>query len=128
MDVNNILLYGNLTKTVYMMQPPSSKDMSKPDHICILRKAIYMGFKQAPGAWYAALEIDFLLIGFHNSKANSSLFIYRKDSITCYFLLYVDECMITGSNSNFFIFIIKQLGDRFSLSQSYGPSPLFPHS
>jgi hypothetical protein len=56
------------------MQPPGFKDLSKPNHVCRLRKAIY-GLKKTPRDWYTALKNVFLEIGFHNSKADSSLFI-----------------------------------------------------
>jgi hypothetical protein len=115
MDVNNAFLHGDLSETIYMMQPPGFKDLSKPNHVCRLRKAIYR-LKQTPRAWYTALKNVLLEIGFHNSKADSSLFIYRsRGSITCYFLVYVDDFVIIGNNSNFMASTIKQLGDRFSL-------------
>ena len=114
MDVNNAFLHGKLTETVYMMQPPGFKDMSKIDHVCRLRKAIY-GLKQAPRAWYSALKNALMDLGFQNSRADSSLFIYRHDSITCYFLVYVDDLVITGSCKKFVVSVIDKLGHQFSL-------------
>ena len=54
MDVNNAFLHGTLFEIVYMMQPPGFKDLSRPDYVRRLRKAIY-GFKQAPRMWYSIL-------------------------------------------------------------------------
>nr|CAN60617.1 hypothetical protein VITISV_003256 [Vitis vinifera] len=114
MDVNNAFLHGALSEIVYMMQPSGFKDPSKPNHVCRLKKAIY-GLKQAPRAWYTTLENVLLELGFDNSRADLSLFIYRKHSIICYFLVYVDDLVIIGNNTNFVASIIKQLGDRFFL-------------
>ncbi|RVW64180.1 Retrovirus-related Pol polyprotein from transposon RE2 [Vitis vinifera] len=114
MDVNNAFLHGNLTETVYMMQPPGFKDLSRPDYVCRLRKAIY-GLKQAPRAWYSALKTALLALGFQNSKVDSSLFVYRHDSIVCYFLVYVDDLVITGNDKKFVAHVVTKLGDQFSL-------------
>ncbi|WKA00533.1 hypothetical protein VitviT2T_018877 [Vitis vinifera] len=96
------------------MQPSGFKDPSKPNHVCRLKKATY-GLKQVPWAWYTTLENVLLKLGFDNSRADLSLFIYRKHSIICYFLVYVDDLVIIGNNTNFVASIIKQLGDHFFL-------------
>ena len=114
MDVNNAFLNGALTEIVFMAQPPGFKDLSKPNHVCRLKKAIY-GLKQAPRAWYTALKNAILQLGFHSSKADFSLFIYSQGSNLCYFLVYVDDLVITRNNSILVANIIKQLGDMFSL-------------
>ena len=114
MDVNNPFLNGALTETVFMAQPPGFKDLSKPNHVCRLKKVIY-GLKQDPRAWYTALKNVILQLSFHNSKVDSSLFICSQGSNLCYFLVYVDDLVITGNNSILVAKIIKQLGDMFSL-------------
>jgi len=81
-----------------MVQPPGFKDLSKPDHVCRLKKAIY-GLKQAPQAWYTTLKTAILQLGFHNSKVDSSLFVYSQGSNRCYLLVYVDDLVITGNNT-----------------------------
>lgn len=62
-----------------------------------LRKAIY-GLKQALRAWYKELSSFLLTYGFVNSHSNSSLFIYHKDALTIYFLVYIDDLIVTKSD------------------------------
>ena len=114
LDVNNAFLHGTLTEAVYVVQPPGFKDDTKPTHVCRLNKAIY-GLKQAPRAWYSALKRAIMEFGFENSKADSSLFIYKTKSVTCYFLVFVDDLIIIGNDPSFVSSIIDQLGNRFSL-------------
>jgi hypothetical protein len=63
-----------------------------------LHKSLY-GLKQAPRAWYTRLS-DFLLsIGFLASKVDTSLFILSDGTNIFYLLVYVDDILLTGSNS-----------------------------
>jgi histone deacetylase 1/2 len=126
MDVNNAFLHGMLSEIIYMMQPPGFKDLSKPDYVCRLRKAIY-GLKQAPRAWYSALRTSLLQIRFQNSTTDSSLFIYCHDSIICYVLVYVDDLVITGSDNQFVGHVVNTLGCSFFFER-YGLTSLLLRS
>ena len=48
-DVNNVLLNGDLMKDVFMDQSAGFIDAQKPDYVCKLHKSLY-GLKQAPRA------------------------------------------------------------------------------
>ena len=51
LDVSNVFLHGFLDKPIYMVEPTSFVDRSKPDYVYQLRKSLY-GLKQALCAWY----------------------------------------------------------------------------
>jgi hypothetical protein len=123
LDINNAFLHGNLTEEVYMSQPPGFRDQSLPDYVCCLKKAIY-GLKQAPRASYTALKQALLEFGFVNTKSDSSLFVYTVAFTTAYFLVYVDDLIITNNKSYFAASIIQQLGRKFSL-KDLGPLHFF---
>lgn len=79
-----------------------------------MKKSIY-GFKQAPRAWFHKLSSYLLTIGFAGSHTNSSLFIKHHNSDILYILVYVDDIIITGSNSNVVHTCITQLSKEFKL-------------
>jgi hypothetical protein len=98
LDIHNAFLNGVLTEEVYMKQPSGFVDPTFPSHVCRLHKSLY-GLKQAPRAWYTRLS-DFLLsIGFLASKVDTSLFILSDGTNIFYLLVYVDDILLTGSNS-----------------------------
>ncbi|GJS82543.1 ribonuclease H-like domain-containing protein [Tanacetum coccineum] len=47
LDVKSAFLNGDLSKTVYMHQPPGFVDSRYPHHVCLLQRSLY-GLKQAP--------------------------------------------------------------------------------
>ncbi|KAJ0886875.1 putative RNA-directed DNA polymerase [Helianthus annuus] len=114
LDVNNAFLHGTLHEDVFMTQPPGYINAQFPSHICKLRKALY-GLKQAPRAWYIELTNFLLRFGFRKSLADASLFIYQQSNITCYFMVYVDDIILTGNDSHFFDGFIKALREKFSV-------------
>ena len=96
-----------------------------PHHVCHLHKAIY-GLKQAPRAWLQEFCTFLLSLGFVTSRAYSSLFVYFCGNALLYFLVYVDDLIITGSDLSPVDTIIRQLDSKFStkdlgvLSYFYG--------
>lgn len=41
MDVKNAFLHGDLTETLYMMQPAGFVDKARPEYVCHLHKSLY---------------------------------------------------------------------------------------
>lgn len=114
MDINNVFLNGELKETVLMRQPEGFIDKARPQHICKLTKAIY-GLKQAPRSWYDRLKNTLLRWGFKNTQSDSSLFVLMNKQHITFLLIYVDDIIITGSNSSFLGSFIKQLNVMFAL-------------
>jgi len=114
LDIHNAFLNGVLDEEVYMKQPPGFVDSALPSHVCRLHKSLY-GLKQALRAWYTRLN-DFLLsIGFRASKVDTSLFIFSNCADICYLLVYVDDILLTGSNSLLLQCLIQLLSSEFKL-------------
>ena len=105
---------GSLNEEVYMAQPPGLKDSQHPDHVCKFHKAIY-GLRQAPRAWYNALKLFIVSCGFTASKSDPSLFVYTNNYVIAYFLVYVDDLLLTGKDTRFMAAFIASLSTHFSL-------------
>ncbi|CAH9134814.1 unnamed protein product [Cuscuta epithymum] len=114
LDVNNAFLHGSLSEEVYMVQPAGFVDSAHPKHVCRLHKALY-GLKQAPRAWYLELSRFLISTGFRKSRADASLFIYAHHDVLLYFLVYVDDIILTGNNLQAINKFVSQLTHRFSV-------------
>ncbi|KAJ3705308.1 hypothetical protein LUZ61_009013 [Rhynchospora tenuis] len=114
LDVQNAFLHGDLTETVYMSQPPDFIDASKPDHVCLLSKSIY-GLKQSPRAWFSKLSQALLNYGFVASHYDPSLFLAHVHNHIVVVLVYVDDIVITGSDSNIVNSCITHLHANFAI-------------
>jgi hypothetical protein len=56
-----------------------------------------------------------LSIGFRASKVDTSLFIFSNGADICYLLVYVDDILLTGSNSLLLQCLIQLLSSEFKL-------------
>ena len=93
-----------------MAQPQGMRNANYLYHVC---RVIY-GPKQAIRTWYQGLRTFLLSIGFVTSRANSSLLVYSRGNALLYFLVYVDDLIITGSDPSLVNTIIQQLDSKFS--------------
>jgi len=114
LDVSNAFLHGILDEEVYMEQPKGYEDHTFPDHVCYLHKSIY-GLKQAPRAWFKRLSQQLIDFGFSESKMDYSLFTYNSDTLCVFVLVYVDDIIITGSDSQTVHYFIDQLQNVFPI-------------
>ena len=97
-----------------MRQPPGYENKSKPHFICKLDKALY-GLKQAPRAWYSRLSTKLQSLGFCASKADISLFYYKKGQITIFLLIYVDDIIVASSSERATQALLSDLKAEFAL-------------
>jgi histone deacetylase 1/2 len=107
-------VHGFLEEEVYMRQPPGYEDKNTPRYVCKLDKALY-GLKQAPRAWYSRLSGRLQKLGFKPSKADTSLFYYRKGSHVIFMLIYVDDIIVASSSSEAIDALIRDLGKDFAI-------------
>lgn len=75
------------------------------------------GLKQTPRAWFDKLKSTLLQIGFIGSRCDPSLFIYKKNGVTVYLLVYVDDIILTGISNSVIQQLIQQLDSIFLLKQ-----------
>ncbi|KAJ9543849.1 hypothetical protein OSB04_023556 [Centaurea solstitialis] len=112
MDVKNAFLNGDLSEEVYMIPPPGVSLLT--GHVYRLRKALY-GLKQAPRAWFEKFSTIVISLGFSASDYDSGLFTRTTDVGTILLLLYVDDMIITGSDSAGITILKKSLSANFEM-------------
>ncbi|CAM8893378.1 unnamed protein product [Rhodiola kirilowii] len=99
LDVKNAFLNGDLEEEVYMDMPPGvnydQKDVGK---VCFLKKALY-GLKQSPRAWFGRFSKSMRIFGYKQSNFDHTLFIKQKNGRITTLIVYVDDMIITGDDS-----------------------------
>ncbi|GJV15772.1 ribonuclease H-like domain-containing protein [Tanacetum coccineum] len=89
---------------------------------CLLRSFIrgeersLYGLKQAPRAWFQRFASYITRVGFHSSRCDSSLFIYKHGPNAAYLLLYVDDIVLTAFSQPLLQRIIASLHQEFSMT------------
>nr|GEZ85006.1 ribonuclease H-like domain-containing protein [Tanacetum cinerariifolium] len=90
---------------------------------CDHGRSLY-GLKQAPRVWFQRFTAYAARVGFHHSRCDTSLFIYRQGTDIAYLLLYVDDIFLTASSTAFLQRIITSLHVEFSMTD-LGPLNYF---
>jgi len=93
---------------------PHGFEKGSASTVCKLHKSIY-GLRQAPRAWFDKLASTLLILGFTHAKCDYSLFIKTSAKSLVYLLVYVDDIIITGSDSTEVQHLIRCLHKHFAL-------------
>jgi hypothetical protein len=113
LDVQNGFLNGELREEVYIQPPPG---YSIPDGmVCRLRRSLY-GLKQAPRAWFERFVSVVTAAGFSPSAHDPALFVHISPRGRTLLLLYVDDMIITGDDSEYIAFVKARLRDQFLMT------------
>ncbi|KAJ0534952.1 putative RNA-directed DNA polymerase [Helianthus annuus] len=91
--------------------------------VCKLKKSLY-GLKQASRNWYQKFTNSLLDIGFKQTGADHSLFIFREKDIFVAALIYVDDVIIVGNALNKIQETKLFLDKKFSI-KDLGPLKFF---
>jgi hypothetical protein len=104
-DVQNAFLHGSL-QDVFILQPPGYHHPQFPHHVYHLRHSL-CGLYQASRERVSRLTDKLVTYGFTGSKSDISQFIYHKEAVIIFMLIYVDNLIITGSSIASITVLIK---------------------
>ena len=97
-DIKNVFLHGDLQEEVYVEQPLGFVAQVEKLKVCRHRKSFY-GLTQSPRAWFGKVSHAVEEFGMQKSKFIHFVF-YRNSSLGIILLVvYVDDIVITGSDS-----------------------------
>ncbi|CAL1387680.1 unnamed protein product [Linum trigynum] len=113
MDVKNAFLHGDLEEVIYMEKPPGY-DVGRHNQVCRLHRSLY-GLKQASRAWFDKFHNTLQHFGFRESLNDPSLFTRSTSQGIVLLLLYVDDMVITGSDTAGSQRLKRGLQDSFSI-------------
>jgi len=121
MDVKTAFLHGDLEEEIYMEQPEGFTVKDKENFVCKLKKSLY-GLKQAPRQWYKKFESVMMQQGYRKTTSDHCVFVQKfSDHDFIILLLYVDDILIVGKNSDRINRLKKQLGMSFAM-KDLGPA------
>uniref|UniRef100_A0A2N9H666 CCHC-type domain-containing protein n=1 Tax=Fagus sylvatica TaxID=28930 RepID=A0A2N9H666_FAGSY len=125
LDVKNAFLHGDLLETIYM-DPPSGfrAEGEYAGKVCRLHKSLY-GLKQSPRAWFSRFSDVILSMEFIRCHSDHTCFIrHRPDGCCIILLVYVDDIILTGDDTQGIAQVKQNLGKIFDV-KDLGPLKYF---
>lgn len=122
LDVNNAFLHGDLVEDVYM-KIPQGFAKEGDTRVCKLQKSLY-GLRQASRNWYHKFTRALVDIGFRQSRADHSLFIFKRNGVYVAALIYVDDAILVGNDARKIDSVKEYLDKLFSI-KDLGPLKYF---
>ncbi|KAM2306236.1 hypothetical protein ACFXTH_025703 [Malus domestica] len=118
-DVKNAFLHGDLEEEVYMELPPGYEVQNKAGKVCRLRKALY-GLKQSPRAWFGRFTDAMKKYGYQQGSADHTLFIKRNGGRVTLLIIYVDDMVVTGDDTEEMERLQEYLSSEFEMKDLGG--------
>ncbi|KAL9444097.1 hypothetical protein AB3S75_017304 [Citrus x aurantiifolia] len=97
MDIKNAFLHDDLKEEIYMVLLHGLSSSSSLD-VCKLKRSLYR-LKQTPRAWFDKFRSTLLQFSFKQSQYDSSFFLCKTSTGIVLLLIYVDDIVITGTDS-----------------------------
>lgn len=82
--------------------------------MCKLKRSLY-GLRHAPRAWYDTLKGSLIELGFHRCTSDYSLFFKDSSTGLLLVLVYIDDILVIGDQSDEVLHIIQLLKEKFKL-------------
>lgn len=123
-DIETAFLNPGIDHVVYVEQPPHCKVKNRQEYVYLLNKALY-GPKQSLLLWSNDLKKALLDLGFEQSMADESIFIYSKG--TSYIIIiavYVDDIFVLPASLYEIQFLFHSLLSKFKM-HNLGPVKKF---
>lgn len=114
LDVITAFLNGKLRETIYMRQPPGYELKGFEHLVCRLKRSIY-GLKQSPRTWYEEIDKYLRTQGWNRSLADPNLYFIHNGEYITILLLYVDDLLVTGSDSAHIAAVKQQLQGKYKM-------------
>ena len=112
LDVINAFLHGDLQEEVYMEQPSGFVAQGEIGKVCRIRKSLY-GLKQSPCPWFGKFSQVVETFGMQKSKPHHSIFYKNSSSGIILLVVYVNDIVITGSDSKGILSLKSFLNSQF---------------
>lgn len=97
LDVKNAFLHGDLIEDVHMKIPQGFAKKGET-RVYKLRKSLY-SLRQASQNWYHKFTRAIIALDFRQSRADHSLFIYKRGKIYVVVVIYVYDVKLTGNET-----------------------------
>jgi hypothetical protein len=97
------------------MEQPPSYVQNDPSLACQLKKYLY-GLKQAPRAWYDKMENFLITTGFSICHSDPNVYTKKVGSHLIILVLYVDDLILTGSDSKLLNHVKTSLKKKFEMT------------
>ena len=115
-DFETAFLNPTIDHEVYVEQPPyfEVRNRNRRDWVYLLNKALY-DLKQSPLLWSNELKQALIDIGFEQSIADESIFIYDHNDKYIILAVYVDDILALAASQHEIQFVFNALSGKFKL-------------